>query len=187
MACGDKYRHLIKNSLGHTIDNPCGMYCNSPDAFAWRVAAIDLLGKVKSSWNSLNTLTQSKGFSVPITLESALASYEASVSALPEPPTWGLPETFSSLSGQSIHTMETGVCLLEQFDDVTIAVGGTPPKVPGVTPPKKPSSPTETVVDLLKTGMYIAGGGLALYFGWKVIKKNSRRSETNGRLRPARI
>lgn len=57
MKCTGKYKDLVKNGLGGTLDKPCAnalniqIYCNQPDVDAWNAVAWDLFKRVRHEWN----------------------------------------------------------------------------------------------------------------------------------------
>jgi hypothetical protein len=157
--CGDKYRGLLKNAYGHTPANPCRVYCNGPDAQAWREAAIALLSKVQSQWSTL--VTRVGPAAIPPELLVDLDAYAASIVALPDVPTFALPDTWSAQVSIFIESMERGVCLLERIDDVFAASGQQAPKVPGVTP----DTPFNPAIWLT-----VAAVGVIGYVGFKIAR-----------------
>lgn len=50
-SCTGKYKALVTNGIGGTLDRPCGAYCNSADVEAWRTAAEDMFARVRRAWN----------------------------------------------------------------------------------------------------------------------------------------
>lgn len=132
MACGERYRHLIKNAIGGTVDRPCNVYCNAGDAQSWKQAALTLADRVGLQWE---TLVRAE-VSPPSDLQINLTDYEAASKAFPDVPKFAWPETWTQQVSLFVAHMEQGVCLLERIDDALTAAGKTPPPVPGVSPPK---------------------------------------------------
>ena len=67
MKCTGKYKDLVKNGLGGTLDKPCAnalniqIYCNQPDVDAWNAVAWDLFKRVRHEWNVTN-----KAVTIPV-------------------------------------------------------------------------------------------------------------------------
>jgi hypothetical protein len=67
MRCTGKYKDLVKNGLGGTLDKPCAnalniqIYCNQPDVDAWNAVAWDLFKRVRHEWNVTN-----KAVTIPV-------------------------------------------------------------------------------------------------------------------------
>lgn len=149
MACGDRYRHLIRNSLGRTWESPCNLYCNAPDHESWRAAAVDLLAnKVQPMWDAYDLEAHAKREPMDPVLVRQYTAFVMQVGALPETGAWRMPDTQTALISEVVSTMELGACVLEQTEDRIREIGGRAPSVPGVGE---------------SNAMYwIAGAGLAL-------------------------
>lgn len=171
MACGDKYRHLLKNSLGATVDELCRLYCNGPDAESWRQSAIDLHSRIKTEVQRYVTAARKADVDVDPDLETEWNDYSAEVATLPEVPVFSTPETWTQLASGAEATMERGACLLEKLDEKFRALGEAESKLPGVTPPPSPPGAFSAIEDAIGTvvvGALVLGAG---FLAWKISRK----------------
>jgi hypothetical protein len=127
MACGDEYRHLIRNAQGYTAQEPCGTYCNDADHELWNQAAKDLLAKVRLAYEAVPQTSLPEGLAVDFT------TYTFAVLQLAEPSGLNTPGDNAGYVAAAISTMDTGVCILERAQKAITAGGGTPIEVPGTT------------------------------------------------------
>jgi len=77
MLCTGKYKDLVKNGLGGTLDKPCAnalnvqIYCNQPDVDAWNAIAWDLFKRVRHEWNVTN-----KAVAIPVEVADYITALE---------------------------------------------------------------------------------------------------------------
>ena len=77
MKCTGKYKDLVKNGLGGTLDKPCAnalnvqVYCNQPDVDAWNAVAWDLFKRVRHEWNVTN-----KAVAIPVEVADYITALE---------------------------------------------------------------------------------------------------------------
>lgn len=77
MKCTGKYKNLVKNGFGGTLDKPCAnalnvqIYCNQPDVDAWNALAWDLFKRVRHEWNVTN-----KAVAIPVEVADYITALE---------------------------------------------------------------------------------------------------------------
>lgn len=77
MKCTGKYKDLVKNGFGGTLDKPCAnamnvqIYCNQPDVDAWNATAWDLFNRVRHDWNITN-----KAVAIPVEVVDYITALE---------------------------------------------------------------------------------------------------------------
>jgi hypothetical protein len=174
-ACGEKYKRLLKNSLGNTASEICGwdQICSDMDAQSWLDSVSRMRRLVLTSWKTyIAFLGRLQEAGEPIEAEAglfeAVQGYLDQVDDLPPVPgglvkfsEWGI------LSGTYYQTLEDGACMLERVDGATTQLGGTPPPVPDVAPPE---TTADIVSGLAGQAVAIAAIGVGGYLAWKVLR-----------------
>lgn len=179
MACGDRYRHLIRTKRGYTLENPCGYACIGRDVIDWADVARALVMRVDRAWSSLiaseTGAGEAKAPAVPKSplLMPDLEEFRRQVEELPD--FWDLGTMLfrdeRAMVNSTLGLLQDGVCLLDRIDAENEAIGGKPPPVPG--PPEETESSFWD--DLLGAGIMVGIVGVlgvGLYYGIK--KKRSR-------------
>ena len=186
MACGDRYRHLIRTSSGYTADDRCGYVCLRPDVMAWGDAARALGGRVNLAWKELIRVETGPGDIVgcaadecpSATIQPELDGFFEEVDDAPD--LWSVyfteiawtPGTARSKVDKTVAVMEKGVCILDQIQTGIADVGGVPLSVPAVPTkePEKASFWDNFVAAVVGTGLII-GTGAVIYYGIKARRK----------------
>lgn len=170
MACGDKYRFLIRNDRGDTVDEPCQYRCEYTHILSWNRAALLLRDdRVYPAWQQYvrallaktpiaNDTAVEDHPELNVQLMAELNAYAANVQMLVMPKLFGDRDAFVQVM-KAVTTMEEGACMIEKIEDATTALGykfdapGAPP-----APPKKTDAPETPAAEGGGAIGYIAGG-----------------------------
>lgn len=176
MACGDKYRYLIRNDRGKTWEDPCDMFCSEFDYASWHRAAEGLVPRVVAQWGNLARLEwrQDKDKPIANSLRDQIAAYEAATRELRSPAGVLLLESAVAIGGfvdQAVAVMGDGACALENLDAAFEQLDERIPEVPGVGRYPEDRGRGGTLLDALgdvaATVAVVGILGGAGYLAWK--------------------
>lgn len=120
MACGDKYRWLLRAGGGRTIDKPYRKWCNEVDAKAWHAQAGKVFGLQRAAWNALMRAEKERaeGHEGTDRLRADTTAYEDDYDTLPPPSMW-MAFGFANCA-EVVHrytaNLEHGICVLENLN-----------------------------------------------------------------------
>lgn len=163
MACGDKYRYLLRTEDGLDADEPCKAFCNEADYSSWYDTIVALRAIVNKHWSELRNRELGTGdTSGSDNLVAGIAVFVEAVASLPEP--WGVAWA-TTLASQKIDRAvsvgEMGCCELEKIDDAASDLGEELPEIHG---PKAPKHRAPTLLESIQTVGVLAALGAGLYF-----------------------
>lgn len=133
MACGDKYRHLLKTSDGRGPSDPCWAYCGVGDYDDTRDVLLEIAGQVWKRWEYVLG-TEAKLEAMPPDQRPVKTAYPErdqvlflvqdfakKVEANPHPLVEALSVgdlTWSPAVARAWAASEDGICVMERLDDV---------------------------------------------------------------------
>jgi len=172
MACGDRYKHLIRTHSGLTPDEPCGWVCSGFDYEDWKAAADgQIYAQVARHWAHLEA--EARKADAPEVVDELRERIEAYRSTHDDLPAnwwsidWTRPfEMYKPAILRVIANMREGACLLEIMDDAIAELGGKAPPSPG-GPEAKSNLWDYLVVATVLTVLGVGG----YYVGRHVVRK----------------
>lgn len=174
MACGDKYRYLLRTASGLEADRPCLAFCNEKDFADWFERVHEIGALVNERWASLRKLEIDRGQGTPLSdsVRDAAGAYFEAASKLPDP-YWTM---FSILPeqkvGQALAVGEMGLCQIETIDDAAASLGEQLPEIHG---PRAPKVRPGGVLDSLQTVAMLGVVGVGLYFAGRYVIRTQRK------------
>lgn len=170
MACGDRYRSLVRTAGGGTLDDlGCTLGMCGPDDFSqWRDTADQWHRHVESAWSAMQAAAdKSSKAAPPDELYAELLSYQNEWRALPDGLLTAVFETGElGSSNFFVEKLRSNVvratCLRERLEDETRRLGGAQP--PAVTRPAgQPSTTTTGSAWPWVLGAGVLAGGYLVY------------------------
>ncbi len=136
MACGDKYKDMIRTATGRTPEEPCALHenlCFPGEYDPWHIAAAAIARGVKLRWDALAQQEQkAETDEYSDALRNRFSGYVEQFDKLPSN-TWGAlltPEV--NLISEAITNMREGTCVMDLLDQAIEAAGGKAPPSPQV-------------------------------------------------------
>lgn len=146
MACGDKYRHLLKTVDGRGPSNPCWAFCGVGDYDETRDVLLEIAAQVWKRWEYVLS-TEAKLEAMPVDKRPVASVYperdqvlflvqdfakklEANPHPLIESANIG-ELTWSPAVARAWAAAEDGICVMERLDDVAAYYDAKP--LPGPT------------------------------------------------------
>lgn len=162
MACGDKYRYLLRTASGTDAEHPCSLFCNERDYSDWHKTIEKLGAIVNERWALLRRieLAQGKGTVQSDAVRDSAAAYHAAMAEL-LPPWWSMATVLPAQKvSQALAVGELGLCVLEEIDDGAAALGEA---LPDVKAPQAPQVSPPTLIGGLQTVVMVGFVGLLAY------------------------
>lgn len=182
MACGDRYRHLIRTRTGLTDAEPYGLIPDGNDVIDWADASRDLLAQVEKRYQLLVQYETGAGEAKPPanpvypSIKPDLDAYRTEVQEFPGFwSTLGIwPTEWKTTIDRIRANMADGVCLLDRIDAAISDTGVDPPGLPSAPTPGKTT--TEKAGDAFASAVAtVAIGGLVGGSLWVAYKLATRK------------
>lgn len=138
MTCGDRHRSEVKTRSGYTPDDPCGRLifgfskpCLWTTYTEWQLEATRWSEIVKKAWEQYLRYVNEEdlGDTNPMFME--YLEYQGDFEELPYSAFTDPVFSFEESVEKAVSNIEHGICVLEQIEDATEALGGELVTVPG--------------------------------------------------------
>lgn len=174
MACGDKYRYLIRTASGRTPDDPCYIHeglCFPGEYDPWWVAAQNIAGQVKLRWDMLLGAEEAAGNAERSEMIRArVEAYLEVFAALPTSWTGDIWSGDNVLIAKAVTNMEEGVCVMDVLDGAIESLGGKAPEAGGDRP-TEPGFFDDLIEAVLVVGLVGTVGAII----WYGVRRQRRR------------